>query len=156
MSDEETGIDAMALRPGEIAIDLPDHLDAGLYFIGRIRTPWRYRQDCPRQGDRTAGPECSIDVDVNYRAALLGVERHRELQILYWMDRVRRDLVLQLPRSHGEATGSFALRSPVRPNPIASSEVSLLRVDKGLLVVRGLDCLDGTPLLDIKPIYRDR
>jgi tRNA-Thr(GGU) m(6)t(6)A37 methyltransferase TsaA len=156
MSDEETGIDAMALRPGEIAIDLPNHLDAGLYFIGRVRTPWRSRQDCPRQGDRAAGPECCIEVDVNYQAALLGVERHSELQILYWMDRVRRDIAVQLPRSHGEAVGSFALRSPVRPNPIASSHVSLLRVEKGLLVVRGLDCLDGTPLLDIKPIYRDR
>jgi len=58
--------------------------------------------------------------------------------------------VLQTPFRTGATTGSFALRSPVRPNPIASSVVDLLAVDGTTLQVRGLDCLDGTPLIDLK------
>ena len=66
------------------------------------------------------------------------------------MHEARRDLVLQKPRA-GTLHGTFALRSPVRPNPIASSLVELTGVKDGALLVRGLDCIDGTPLLDIKP-----
>ena len=67
------------------------------------------------------------------------------------MHRARRDLVLQTPFRTGQTTGTFALRSPVRPNPIASSIVELVAIDGTSLQVRGLDCLDGTPLIDLKP-----
>jgi len=69
------------------------------------------------------------------------------------MNRSRRDLVLQVPRTYGVGRGTFALRSPARPNPIAMSVVRLLRLDGSKLSVVGLDCLDGTPLLDIKPYF---
>jgi tRNA (Thr-GGU) A37 N-methylase len=59
--------------------------------------------------------------------------------------------VLQTPNRTGQTTGTFALRSPVRPNPIASSVVELVAVEGATLQVRGLDCLDGTPLIDLKP-----
>lgn len=142
------------IRPGETAIDLPTGFDAQIYFIGRIRTPFLERGQCPRQGDRENGPECRVEIGPRWHAALFGIERHRELQILYWMNFARRDLVLQVPRSHDEAVGTFALRSPARPNPIASSIVTLMRVEGNLLIVKGLDCLDGTPLVDVKPNYR--
>jgi len=64
---------------------------------------------------------------------------------------VRRDLTRQTPYSTGRTTGTFALRSPARPNPIASSVVALAGIEGTTLQVRGLDCLDGTPLIDIKP-----
>ncbi len=83
--------------------------------------------------------------------ALAGVERHPALQILYWMHEARRDLLLLAPRGRPEPTGTFALRAPTRPNPIASSVVALVERQGGTLLVRGLDCLTGTPLLDIKP-----
>ena len=76
---------------------------------------------------------------------------HRRIQVLYWMHRARRDLVLQTPFAIMQTTGTFALRSPVRPNPIASSIVELLAIDGATLQVRGLDCLNGTPLIDLKP-----
>lgn len=139
------------IRPGEIAVGLDpaQPSDAGLSFIGHIRTPWGVRGQCPRQGDRTAGPECSIVVDPLWHRALEGIEYWPELQILYWMNEARRDLVIQVATGK-QPQGTFAMRSPVRPNPIASSVVTLLRVEAGTLIVRGLDCLDGTPLLDIK------
>jgi tRNA (Thr-GGU) A37 N-methylase len=65
----------------------------------------------------------------------------------------RRDLVLQVPRHYGVGRGTFALRSPARPNPIAMSVARLLRVEGTRLSVVGLDCLDETPLLDIKPYF---
>ena len=63
----------------------------------------------------------------------------------------RRDVVLQLPYRTGQLAGTFALRSPLRPNPIASAIVDLVAIEQGVLLVRGLDCLDGTPLIDLKP-----
>lgn len=139
-----------SIRPGEIATALPDAPDAGVYFIGRIRTPWTRREDCPRRGSPD-GPLCRIEVDPRWAQALTGIEQHAKLQILYWMDRARRDLVVQNPGFRGVCLGTFALRSPVRPNPIASSIVVLEGVEGTTLMVRGLDCLDGTPVVDIKP-----
>lgn len=63
----------------------------------------------------------------------------------------RRDLVIQSPASDGIGHGTFALRSPVRPNPIGTTIARLINVHEGVLTVRGLDCLDGTPLIDLKP-----
>jgi len=137
------------LRTGEVAVPLPDATDAGVYFIGTIHTPWRTRSECPKRGD-LSGPLCRIVVDERWRAALSGIGRHRRIQVLYWMHQARRDLVLQTPFHSGQTTGTFALRSPVRPNPIASSVVELVAVDGNTLQVRGLDCLDGTPVIDIK------
>ena len=144
MQDED------ALRPGEVAVDLPAQADACVYFIGVIRTPWRNRGECPKRGSPD-GPVCHILVDARWRAALTGLVDHPRIQVLYWMHRARRDLALQTPLRTGLTTGSFSLRSPLRPNPIASSVVDLLALQGTALQVRGLDCLDGTPLIDLKP-----
>jgi tRNA-Thr(GGU) m(6)t(6)A37 methyltransferase TsaA len=139
-----------APRPGEVLGNLPDTPDAGLYFIGRIRTPFARREDCPHQGGFD-GPECRIELMPAYQPALLGLEKREYIQVLYFMHKARRDILVQTKRGSGEAFGTFALRSPVRPNPIASSIVKLERIEGTTLIVRGLDCLDGTPLIDLKP-----
>ena len=139
------------LRSGEAAVDLPPQSDAALYFIGRIHTPWQTRRDCPKRGSPD-GPICTIVLDDRWQVALTGLEKHKRIQVLYWMHLARRDLVLQTPFSTMETSGTFALRSPVRPNPIASSVVELVTIEGNRLQVRGLDCLDGTPLLDLKPV----
>ncbi|MFG1402218.1 SAM-dependent methyltransferase [Xanthobacter sediminis] len=138
------------MRPGEHGIDLPGHYDAQIYFIGRARTPWRVRAECPRQGDAISGPVCRLEIDPRWAEALTGITGHARLQVLYWMDQARRDLVLQIPRGQLPA-GTFALRSPARPNPIASSVITLVEVNGLALCVRGLDCVDGTALVDLKP-----
>jgi tRNA (adenine37-N6)-methyltransferase len=126
------------LRAGEVAVALPS------------RTDGHKRDECPKRGSLD-GPVCSIVVHERWHSALTDIEAHRRIQVLYWMHQARRDLVLQTPYRTGQPTGSFALRSPVRPNPIASSVGELVGVDAGILRVRGLDCLDGTPLIDLKP-----
>ena len=90
-------------------------------------------------------------VHERWSQALTDLAGHPRIQVLYWMHHARRDLVMQTPLRTGQTTGSFALRSPVRPNPIASSVVALVSIQGRTLRVRGLDCLDGTPLLDLKP-----
>ena len=138
------------IRENEVTVPPVEATDAGLVFIGRIRTPWTNRADCPRQG-RLDGPLCRIEVFEPWVAALDGVAERERLEVLYWLDRARRDLVRQSPRHDGTTRGTFALRSPNRPNPIGTSSVLLVAVDGPVLSVRGLDCLDGTPLLDLKP-----
>jgi tRNA (adenine37-N6)-methyltransferase len=142
--------EVQALRPHEVAADAPLPADASLAFIGRIRTPWTRREDCPHQG-RPDGPECRIEVFAPWDAALGGLEDFEWVEVLYWLHQSRRDLIRQNPNHGSGARGTFALRSPVRPNPIGTALARLVRRDGPVLVVRGLDCVDGTPLIDLKP-----
>jgi len=144
--------DAYGLREGEVAVALPEQFDASLYFIGRIRTPWRRREDCPKNA-RESNAECTIVLDPRWADGLKGLASASHIIVLYWMDKARRDLVLQAPRHYREQRGTFALRSPVRPNPIALSVARVVRIEDNRLTVVGIDCLDNTPLLDIKPYF---
>lgn len=137
------------IRDGEVAVATPQS-DATLGFIGRITTPWTSRLETPRQG-RLDGPVCRIEVFDPWREALRGIERFSRIEVLYWLHQSRRDLVLQSPASDGRVRGTFSLRSPVRPNPIGTSIVKLVGVEGRTLLAQGLDCIDGTPLLDLKP-----
>ena len=141
------------LRPDEVAIVAPPATDAGLVFIGRIHTPWTRRTETPHQG-RPDGPICRIEVFAPWVPALDGLERSARIEVLYWLHRSRRDLVKQRRASDGFVRGTFSIRSPIRPNPIGSSIVELVAIEGANVLVRGLDCLDGTPLLDLKPDRR--
>jgi len=141
------------IRPGEVAVEMPAPADAVLRFIGRIHTPWTSRLQCPRQG-RQDGPVCTIELFEPWDQALAGIEALRELEVLYWLGLSRRDLVRQSPASNDKTYGTFALRSPARPNPIGTSIVKFVSLDGRFIKVQGLDCLDGTPLLDLKPELR--
>lgn len=138
------------MRDGEVATGIGPTRDAWLTYIGTIETPWSTRGACPRQGDREAGPLCRLVLDAVWEPALEGVDACATLQVSYWMHEARRDLVRLAPRG-GAMRGPFALRAPTRPNPIASSLVTLAARQGCVLEVRGLDCVSGTPLLDIKP-----
>ena len=138
------------LSADDVAVEAPPATDAGLLFIGTIRTPWTSRDDTPRQGS-PEGPLCRIEVFDPWLPALEGLEECEQIEVLYWLHLSRRDLVRQTPGAGGDPRGTFALRSPVRPNPIGTSSVALDHIDGHTVFVRGLDCLDETPLLDLKP-----
>jgi len=146
-TDDESG-----LRQGEIAVVLPAQFDASLYYIGRIRTPWTRREDCPKN-PRESNAVCTVVLDPRWTEGLTGLDTISHVLLLYWMDQARRDLVLQSPRHYAERRGTFALRSPVRPNPIAVAVARLVGIQGCALSVVGVDCLDNTPLLDIKPYF---
>ena len=155
MTATSAGTDESHIRPGEVRVPLPSAADASLYFIGRIRTPWKNRGECPKnaRASRESGVVCTVEVDPRWQQGLPGIEGCSHLILLYWMDRARRDLVVQTPKVHGTGRPTFALRSPVRPNPIALAVVELRKVEGKRLSVVGVDCLDNTPLLDIKPYF---
>src|SRR6202000_1302914 len=110
------------------AIALPPAQDAGLVFIGRIRTPWTSRLATPRQG-RHDGPVCRLEIFEPWVAALKGGELFFSLEVLYWLCHTRRDIVPQSPKNNKSPRGTFSLRSPVRPNPIGTSIVKLVGVE---------------------------
>src|ERR1700760_4083578 len=138
------------IREGELEVEIPEADDAGLVFIGRIRTPWTSRLETPRQG-RPDGPVCRVGLFEPFVPALKGVDFYTNLEVIYWLHQSRRNLLLQSPKNNKATRGTFSLRSPVRPNPIGTSIVKFVAIEGNAVLVRGMDCLDGTPLLDIKP-----
>ena len=124
--------------------------------IGLIKTPYRTLKDCPRNID-PKGPLCELVIDKNFAGGVLGLTPGQEILVLYWFEDVDRNITSHPSRKYGGQRGVFAMRTPVRPNPIAAAVVKIENIDNGRLSVKGLDCLDGTPLLDIKPaILKER
>ncbi len=150
-------------RPGEIRAPVdPATLpaDAGLVFIGKARTPWTERGAVPRNlrqaRERQAGKRdgwARLEIDPPWRRGLHDLAIGSPIVVLTWFDRARRDLLVQAPRHSEHVRSVFSLRSPVRPNPIGLHIVRLVScdMDAGVLEVDALDCLDATPILDIKP-----
>ena len=145
-------------RTGEITLPFDPAKtadDGAVVFIGRIASPWKTRADCPRNMEqaRERGQTASIEIDEVWRPGLDGLQRSTHAVVLYWMQEARRDLIVQCPRRRVDPAGVFALRSPARPNPIALATVRILSIDQaaGRIAIDAIDCLDGTPLLDIKP-----
>lgn len=148
------------IREGEeiLAVDpatMP--ADAHVVFIGRVHSAWRSRQECPKnvRAARESGAAAAVVVDETYRKGLAGLERATHVVLLSWLDRSARNLIVQKPRHAAETSGTFALRSPVRPNPIGLHIVRLLALDiaTGRLELEAIDLVDGTPILDIKPYF---
>src|SRR6478736_1310737 len=105
------------VRDGELAVDMPNPRDAGLVFIGRIRTPWTSRLMTPRQG-RHDGPVCRLEIFEPWVPPIKGVDVDSVLDVVYWLHQSRRDLVVQSPENDENTRGSVSPRSAVRPNPI--------------------------------------
>ena len=121
--------------------------------VGRVESPLTDPAAAPKQGDEGA-PEAWIVLDPAVASAAVDLRPGEELLALTWLDRADRDVLAVHPR--GDATrprqGVFATRSPDRPNPIGLHRVRLLEVDGPRLRVAELEALDGTPVLDIKPV----
>ena len=118
--------------------------------IGVIRSPYREQKDAPCQG-RHARDESTLEVFEEYESALRDIEQCSHLIVLYWQDKANRSTLQTRTPWGPEIHGVFATRSPNRPNPIGFCVVELLERNGRLLRVRGLDALDGSPLVDIKP-----
>ncbi len=122
-----------------------------LTAIGRIRTPFATIAECPRNGRQIQPPpDCIVEVDDAYHEGLASLDGFSHLILLYWLGPQTSALTFR-PPFDDQPRGVFATRAPFRPNPIGMSVVSLHGVAAGRLTVRNLDCMDGTPLLDIKP-----
>ena len=125
-------------------------MQATLESIGHIVTPYKTLETCPRNID-PQGPLCELVVREDLRDGLLGLRVGQNILILYWLEHADRSAIIQNSRRTGELAGVFALRTPNRCNPIGAAVLPIEKIDAGIITVRGLDCLNETPLLDIKP-----
>jgi tRNA-Thr(GGU) m(6)t(6)A37 methyltransferase TsaA len=121
--------------------------------VGRVESPLTDPDTAPKQGDEGA-PEAWIVFEPHLLAALEGIREGDELMVLTWLDRADRDVLLVHPRSDPSRPlqGVFNTRSPDRPNPIGLHRVGVLAVEGQRFRVRDLEALDGTPVLDVKPV----
>jgi len=128
--------------------------DYGVRPIGWVQSPIKSREQAPKQG-RPAGVEAELVMEESVAPALDGIEAGDKLFVLCWFHMAEREVLTVHPRGNPgiPKRGVFATRSPDRPNPIGMCLVDVLSVEGRTLKVRGLDALDGTPVVDLKP-YR--
>jgi tRNA-Thr(GGU) m(6)t(6)A37 methyltransferase TsaA len=121
--------------------------------IGFVSSPLRDREAAPKQGDEGA-PEAVVEIGSQFAAGLDGIAAGDEVLVLTWLDRADREVLSVHPRGDlsRPAAGVFATRSPDRPNPIGLHRVRVLAVEGPNLRVEDLEALDGTPVLDLKPV----
>jgi len=126
-----------------------------LVAIGTVESPLRDRSSAPKQGDEGA-PEAWLAFQAGVAEGLDGIAPGDELLVLTWLDRARRDVLRVHPRSDpaNPEQGVFNTRSPDRPNPIGLHRVTVVSIDGARLRVRDLEALDGTPIVDVKPLLR--
>ena len=126
-----------------------------LVSIGTVQSPLTDRASAPKQGDEGA-PESWLVFDPSVEQGLDGLAEGDELLVLTWLDRAERDVLRVRPRSNPDnpEQGVFGTRSPDRPNPIGLHRVTVVAVDGLRLRVRDLEALDGTPIVDVKPVLR--
>jgi tRNA-Thr(GGU) m(6)t(6)A37 methyltransferase TsaA len=148
------------VRSGEVALaEDPARQpgDAHLVFIGVVRSPWSRREDCPKnmREARERGQPATIEILPAFQQGLKGLDAASHVAVLTWLHHAPRNLIVQKPRHATDARGVFALRTPVRPNPVGLHIARLLEVDpaSGTLRLEAIHVLDGTPVVDIKPYF---
>jgi tRNA-Thr(GGU) m(6)t(6)A37 methyltransferase TsaA len=121
--------------------------------IGRVESPLVDRDSAPKQGDE-GSPEALLVFDEAVARGLRDLEVGTDVIVLTWLDRASRDVLAVHPRDDASRpeTGVFSTRSPDRPNPIGLHRVTILAIDGTTVRVRDLEALDGTPVLDVKPV----
>lgn len=121
--------------------------------IGRVDSPLVDLDVAPRQGDE-GSPAAWLVFDQAISAGLRGLQPGTDVLVLTWLDRARRDVLAVHPRGDDTRpeTGVFNTRSPDRPNPIGLHRVSIEAIEDGRMLVRNMEALNGTPILDVKPV----
>jgi tRNA-Thr(GGU) m(6)t(6)A37 methyltransferase TsaA len=127
--------------------------DLTLIPIGRVESALTEPSEAPRQGSEGA-PDAWLVLEPRVRDALDGMTPGARVIVLTWLDRARRDILKVHPRDDASnpLRGVFSTRSAERPNPIGLHEVEILSIEGDRVHVRPLEALDGTPVLDLKPV----
>ena len=121
--------------------------------VGRVESPLTDPASAPKQGDEGA-PDAWLVFEPALLEGLDGIRAGDEVIVLTWLDRARRDVLRVHPRGDRSRTqqGVFSTRSPARPNPIGLHRVEVASIEGGRVRVRNLEAVDGTPVLDMKPV----
>lgn len=127
--------------------------DLVVHPVGHVESPIRQPAEAPLQGDESE-VEAWIQLEGPVQPAAADLRPGDRVIVLTWLHAARRDVLAVHPRGDERRplTGVFSTRSEHRPNPIGLHEVEVVSVDRGRLLVRGLEAIDGTPVADIKPV----
>src|SRR5215469_14141477 len=136
---------------------MPDSTEFVLHAIGFVRSSLKNRKGAPRQG-REGAPDAWIEINPDVAEALEGIAVGDEMIVITWLHETRRQTLKVHPRGNKEnpLTGVFATRSPDRPNPLGLHPVKVLGIDRSKLKVGPIEAIDGTPVVDIKPVLCPR
>jgi tRNA-Thr(GGU) m(6)t(6)A37 methyltransferase TsaA len=132
---------------------MPHAANYSLNPVGFVRSPLKDRHDAPKQGNEGA-PEAWVEVLPEFMEALEGISVGQDMVLITWLHHARREVLQVHPRGNKSAplTGVFATRSPDRPNPIGLHHVRVLEIAGNRIRVEPLEAIDGTPVVDIKPV----
>jgi tRNA-Thr(GGU) m(6)t(6)A37 methyltransferase TsaA len=132
-------------------------MNTSLKLIGKIHSLLKKIEDCPLQENENA-PEAEIIIFPEFIVGISDITIGSEILLLTWLHEADRNILQCVPRKNNDApvVGVFSTRSPDRPNPIGIHSVKVLSISEDIIKVSGLEVLDGTPLLDIKPIWKTR
>ena len=125
--------------------------------IGYVRSPLRERKNAPRQGDEGA-PDAWLEIEPAFALGLSRIAVGDELLVITWLHRTDRSVLEVHPRNVPDSplTGVFATRSPDRPNPLGLHPVTVREIDGNRLLVGPIEAIDGTPVVDLKPVLGRR
>lgn len=135
---------------------MPDTITYALTPVGVVRSPLTQRDEAPKQG-REGAPDAWLEVTPNLAAALDGLQVGQDVIVITWFHQADRDILKVHPRDdlNLPLTGVFATRSPDRPNPLGLHRVRILEMAGNRLKVGPLEAIDGTPIVDIKPVLAE-
>lgn len=120
--------------------------------IGIVHTPFLTPEQAPAQGEELSPPAVgAIEIFPQFAQGIAGIEKFEWLDVIYYFHLNRVERLIELPRKSNRERGIFATRSPNRPNHLGLTKVKLLKVEGNVLTVEGVDMIDGSPVLDIKP-----
>jgi tRNA-Thr(GGU) m(6)t(6)A37 methyltransferase TsaA len=130
-----------------------DTIDNTLHPIGYIRSTLKLLEDAPRQGNEGA-PDAWIDIAPEYTEAMVDLTVGENIIVITWFHQAQRDILKVHPRNDETIplTGIFSTRSPDRPNPLGLHRVKILAIMGNLIQVAPIEAIDGTPIVDIKPV----
>jgi len=123
--------------------------------IGVIRSPYKTVENMPVQTSASKDIEAEIEIFEDYIEGISDLEGFSHIYLIFFLNMVRETKLRVIPFLDTVERGIFATRSPARPNPVGLSLVELVSVNKNVLKIRGVDMLDGTPVIDIKPYVPD-
>src|SRR5690242_15641640 len=131
-------------------------MDSSLKFIGRVHSPLKTIEDCPLQESEGA-PEATLEIFPEYADGIGNIEVGSRLVLLTWFHQADRTVIKCVSRNNFDSPkiGVFSTRSPDRPNPIGIHKVKVLSVTGKQITVSALEALDGTPVIDIKPVWNE-
>jgi tRNA-Thr(GGU) m(6)t(6)A37 methyltransferase TsaA len=123
--------------------------------IGFIRSEIKHRSDAPRQG-REGAPNALLEIIPAFRQGLERMRVGAEIIVITWLHRAQRNVLKVRPRGEPPLTGVFSTRSPDRPNPVGLHRVKVLKKRAGKLLIGPIEAIDGTPVIDIKPVIESK